>query len=316
MRAPFIPRSLLLVTLLTFGWAVAQEAVPVRAFERGATVYVEVTALARALGVVANTDANVLTWRGSGGPVTLFANSADALVHFPGDAGPTDVALAAPVLSLAGAWYVPLDTLPLFGVEVPVFAGRPEALPLGNGRTALLEYGVADAPARGAPVGDAPVDGAPADSAPAGGAPAFGTTGRASWEPAEEPLAGVRFFDGDGASLLLVDLALVPLAEPALTGDVDVAMDRAREAGGDHVLLLMVTAVAELPWDTRLVFEQDGRRLEVSTPYRMVIEEGEEGRVAPGSPVVGAVLLPPSFSLYRDMQVEWAGVQAVVRFRK
>ena len=310
MRAPFIPRSLLLVTLLTLGWAVAQETVPVRAFERGATVYVEVTALARALGVVANTDANVLTWRGSGGPVTLFADSADALVHFPGDAGPTDVALAAPVLSLSGAWYVPLDTLPLFGLEVPVFDGRIDLLPLSNGRTALLEYGVADAPAGGVTPATAPPGGQPVGSLP------LVTTGRASWEAAEEPLAGVRFFDGDGASLLLVDLALVPLAEPALTGDVDVAMDRARAAGGDHVLLLMVTAVADLQWDTRLFFEQDGRRLEVSTPYRVVIEEGEEGRVAPGSPVVGAVLLPPSFSLYRDMQVEWAGVQAVVRFRK
>src|SRR5690606_7392017 len=128
----------------------------------------------------------------------------------------------------------------------------------------------------GVPPSNGQTAGASIPGAQPSGAPTPGTTGRASWEAAEEPLAGVRFFDGDGASLLLVDLALVPLAEPALTGDVDVAMDRAREAGGDHVLLLMVTAVAELPWDPHLVFEQDGRRLEVSTPYRVVIEQGEE----------------------------------------
>ena len=32
--------------------------------------------------------------------------------------------------------------------------------------------------------------------------------------------------------------------------------------------------------------------------------------------MLGAVLLPPSFRLYREMRVEWAGAQAVVRFRK
>ena len=117
-------------------------------------------------------------------------------------------------------------------------------------------------------------------------------------------------------SVPLVVLALVPLAEPSLTREVDSAIDRAREAGGDHVLLLLVTAVDELPWDSTIRFEQDGRALEVSTPYRLLIEAGTEGAVSPGEPVLGAVLLPPAFSLYREMRVEWAGVSAVVRFRQ
>lgn len=319
MRARFTSFSLALILFLLAGAASAQGVVVASAFERGATTYVEVAALARAMGVVAHADGNVLTWRGTNGPATLFASSADALMHFPGDAGPTDVALAAPVLVVTGAWYVPLDTLPLFGIEVPPFGGRLERLPLGSGRELVLDYVSVEAETRSPSTIDAPGNASDADAGqtdPRPGAPTPGTTGRASWEPAEAPLAGVRFFDGDGVSLLLVDLALVPLAQPGLTGDVDRAMDRAQEAGSDHVLLMMVTAVADLAWSPVLVFEQDGRRMEVRTPYRMLLETGDESSVGPGSPVLGAVLLPPSFSLYREMRVEWAGAQAVVRFRK
>lgn len=311
MRAPFTTRSLALVLLLVLGSALAQGGGAVRAFERGATVYVEVAALARALGVVTQADRNVLTWRGPDGPVTLFADSADTLVHFPGDAGPTDVALAAPVLVPEGEWFVPLDALPLFGIQVPLFQVRPAGLATAAGQELTLEY-LAGPPG----TGEAPAEEPYPAVGESNGGHTPGTTGRASWEALEAPLAGVRFFDGDGVSLLLADLALVPLAAPALTGEVDGAMDKAREAGNDHVLLLMVNAVADLTWSPLLVFEQDGNRMEVRSPYRMLIEAGEEGLVSPSQPVLGAVLLPPSFSLYRDMAVEWAGSRAVVRFRK
>lgn len=315
MQPPFTVR-LLLALLLLLGTVMAQNSVGVRAFAAGPTVYVEVAGLARALGVVTQADANVLTWRGADGPTTLFADSADALVHFPGDAGATDVALAAPVRVVDGAWFVPLDALPLFGVEVPPFGDRPASLAAPSGREITIEY-LPNTPESEVPVEPAGVQ-EETNRTEAGtqARHTLGTTGRPSWEALEAPLAGVRFFDGDGVSLLLVDLALVPLAEPGLTADVDGAIDRAREAGSDHVLLLMVNAVADLTWSPVLVFEQDGRRMEVRSPYRMVLEAGEEGRVTPTQPVLGAVLLPPSFSLYRDLTVEWAGSRAVVRFRK
>lgn len=311
MRAPLTTRLLLALLLASLTPTYSQEAATVSAYEQGAGVYVEVTSLARALGVVVQQDGSALTWRGADGPIILFAGSPDALVQFPGDAGPTDVALAAPVQLRAGSWFVPLDALPLLGIQVPSFGGRPDYLTLPDGRQVALVYQPPGA--EGGSQGG--VDGAPPEAS-TDGTHVPGTTGRASWEPAEAPLAGVRFFDGDGVSLLLVDLALVPLAAPVLTGDVDDAIDRARAAGNDHVLLLMVTSVAELPWTARLVFTQDDRRIEVGPPYRMLIEAGTAGAASPGSPVIGAVLLPPSFSLYRDMLVEWAGVQAVVRFRK
>ena len=74
-------------------------------------------------------------------------------------------------------------------------------------------------------------------------------------------------------------------------------------------------AVAPLPWEPVLVFAQDGQRTEVSAPYRLLVEVGEPGTVAPASPVLGAVLLPPSYSLYHPIRVEWAGALAEVRFR-
>lgn len=315
MRAPFTVRLPLLL-LLALNVATAQNATTLRAFALEPTVYVEVAGLARALGVVIQADGDVLTWRGADGPTTLFAGSPDALVHFPGDAGPTDVALAAPVRVLDGAWFVPLDMAPLFGVEVPPFDGRPASLVMAGGRVLTLDY-LQAAPESGASSAPGVVPeqaGNGAGGAEAGHAP--GTTGRPSWEALEAPLAGVRFFDGEGVSLLLLDLALVPLAEPGLTADVDGVIDRAREAGSDHVLLLMVNAVADLAWNPVLVFEQDGRRMEVRSPYRMLLEAGEEGRVRPDEPVLGAVLLPSAFSLYKDLAVEWAGSRAVVRFRQ
>lgn len=286
-------------------------------------MYVEVAGLARALGVVAHADGNVLTWRGQDGPVTLFEGSPDAVAHFPGDSGPTDVALSAPVLALGSGWFVPLDALPLLGVQVPPFSGRPQTVDAAGGRTLRLGYVPAqDVGAAGAqaPPGtdSAQTNLAGAEGSETGSAAghAEGTTGRASWEPAPAPLAGVRFFDGEGVSLLLVDLALVPLAAPGLTDEVDRAIDQAREAGSDHVLMLMVTSVAPLPWVPVLVFEQDDRRLEVSAPYRLLIQEGDPDSVAPEAPVFGAVLLPSSFSLYRQMRVVWGNAEALVQFRK
>lgn len=295
--------ALLITALLgppgPLGYAAAQGSPQLPATSRGETVYLELQSLARALGVVTSADGDVLTWRGAGGPVTLFAGSPDALTQ--GAHGPTEVSLSAPVLMGAAAWYVPLDALPLLGVEVPGQTARPAQLALPDGRQLELGYVAA------AELGLAP-------SAAASAAPPP-IAGLASWEEVEAPLAGVRFFDGEGVSLLLVDLALVPLAAPELTSAVDRAVDRAQEAGSDHVLLLLVTALAERPWEARLTFEQEGRRLEIAAPYRLLVQEGG-ATVSPDAPAVAAVLLPPAFSLYRPMRVTWAGTEASVRFRR
>lgn len=309
MRAPLTSLHALCLTVLLAAFAAlpfasAQLGLSAKAFVLDEELYVEAAPLARALGVVVQLDDSVLTWRGPFGPVTMFASSATVLAQVPGRPGSTDVTLMAPVLDLDSGWFVPLDAFPLLGVEVPTDSMRPAQLDMPDGRSVELEYVTLES------VGLTPNRSSGVDAA------VVHYSGRASWEATEEPLVGVRFFDGDGVSLLLVDLALVPIARPELTADVDKVLEQARAAGSDHVLLLLVTAVAELPWNPALVFTQDDRRLEVRPPYRMLIESGDEGGVAPDAPVLGAVLLPNTFSLYRPMHVSWAGAQAEVRFRR
>lgn len=294
-------RALLLLLLwLVLGPACsgvkAQSVTELPAVQQGATTYLQVEALARALGVVATADGDSLTWRGPGGTVTLFAGSPDALVPVGSSADGGAVALAAPVLSISGGWYAPLDALPLLGVEVPPFSGRLESLPLG-GSALPLRY---QAPA---------AVGAAADRGTFAGA-------AAGAELVEPPLSGVRFFDGEGVSLLLLDLALVPLAHPSLTREVDLVLESVGRTGSDRVLLLIVTALEERVWEASLAFEQEGRRIEVRPPNRLVIAKGSEGTVTPAEPVVGAVLLPPTYSPYRELRVEWAGGAADVLLRK
>ncbi len=282
----------LLLILSLSASAFAQAPVTLPALQRGG-VSVDVPTLARAMGVVATEGGNVLTWRGPGGVVTLFAGSSDALVQQVGWAHAEDVSLSAPVIVQDSRWFVPLDALPLLGLDPPA-GPAPSAVALPDGRSLPLVFA----------------------APPAAPGPPAAALGRSGWEPAEAPLAGVRFFDGAGVSLLLVDLALVPLAAPQLTRDVDRVLDRVSEAGADHVLLLVVVAEHEAAWEPVLVFEQDGRRLEVRQPHRLLVELGEAGLVTPDAPAVGAVLLPPTFSLYRPLQVEWGGTAAEVRFRR
>lgn len=292
-RRAHLHRCLLLCAcLLGHQGALAQGAQVLPAMDRGGIIYLEAAPLALALGVVAVADGNVLTWRGEAAYTTLFSGSPDALSQ-PAGQGPQEVTLSAPVLQQGGGWFLPLDALPLLGVPVPDDPRRPSQLTLTSGLRLPLHYFLEDT-----------------------AAPAVITTGRASWEPAEPPLAGVRFFDGDGVSLLLLDLSLLPLAAPLLTGAVDQALVRAHQANDDHVLLLLVTALADRPWEARLLFQQEGRQLELAPPFRLLLQQGEADRVTPHLPVVGAVLLPPSFNLYKPLQVTWGGAAAEVRFRR
>src|SRR5690606_34617863 len=65
---------------------------------RGGFTYVEASSLAVALGHVVTADAATLPWRGAEGVVTFFAGSSEALLQHPGDGGPQEWSLGAPVL--------------------------------------------------------------------------------------------------------------------------------------------------------------------------------------------------------------------------
>ncbi|HRN17578.1 MAG: hypothetical protein WC972_05610 [Trueperaceae bacterium] len=287
--------TVLLVSLT--GPVLAQSGGAVRASSRSGTVFVELTDLARAAGVVATGSGDVFTYRGPLGVVTFFAGSSAGLQQRPGDGGPTEVSFSAPVIRTGEEWWAPLDALELLGVA-----------PDPTGVAVDLATGVRVALALEALPGSSPNDAAvqlEGDDA--------------AWEVGELA-AGVpvlRFFH-DGVGLTLVDLALLPLARPELTAQVDAALDDAWRQDGarDNLLLLQVTAVEESAWDNTLRFAQGSRELEVRYPYRLLLQVGSAETVAPDAPVAGVVLLPAGFDLYRPLRVEWAGVSAEVSFRR
>lgn len=307
------PRTWLLnviVFLLLMGQAPAQAQQPdsVPALLESATVYVAVEPLALALGVVATTNANSLTWRGQQGVVTFFEASPEALLQAANGGEPLEWSLSAPVRIVNQAWFVPLDAVQLLGLLLPDDLGAaPTALTLPGGREMRLDYGAV------VPQG--------ADSAAetAEGGATLGELGvlDPGWELADvaPALPALRFFTDDGVSLMLVDLVLVPLAFPELTRLVDEAADEAAAASGDQPLLLLVTALHATSWDARLRFVQGERTLEVDDPFRLLLRLGSSETVSPTEPAAGVVLLPPSFNLYRPLRVEWGDLSAEVTFR-
>ncbi len=288
--------TLLLAVLLSLPPMLAQSplaARSLRAARRGGTVYVELTTLARAIGAVATSDGAVLTFRGVKGVVTFFAGSSDALQQRPGDAGPEDVSLSAPVVLFGSDWWAPLPALDLVGVA-PV-AGDALVAPGGEEYQLALEAFPGAPPTPVAAGADSPWE---TDALP-GGVPVL------------------RFFDGD-VSLSLLDLALLPIARPDLTRSVDAVLDEAVEAAGagDNLLLLQVVALTDGSWEPALRFSQGDRELEVRYPYRLLVLGGAPDGVGPTQPVAGVVLLPAGFDLYAPLQVEWNGIPAVVTFRR
>lgn len=297
----------LALAALAFAWptpvAVAQPLhAGVLGLDVAGTRYVEAASLAVVLGDVVTAAGEVLTWRGPKGVVTFFLGSPQALLQAPGSGGPDEWTLSAPVRraapeELAGlarpppasqvaGWLLPLDAVQLLGVMAEADGTETTLRLPGGDRSAI-----AMPPARS----DTP----------------FGTS--AAWEVVE--LSGthaLRLFVGDQLSLLLLDLDLAPLAVPEATAAVDAAVAL---AGSDQVLLLLVSALEEMAWDSTLVFEQDGRVLEVRHPYRLKVYQGSSEVVAPDAPAAAVVLLPVGFSLYRPLNVSWAAVEATITFR-
>lgn len=266
--------------------------------------YVEAASLAVSMGDVATVDGEVLTWRGVQGVVTFFLGSSVALLQAPGSGGPDEHSLSATVRTIqaselarlsmqlpdhpAAGWLLPLDAVQLLGVANDEVGGL-SLLHLPNGATTGVQLPT--------PVADTP-------------RAAYG----ASWEAAE--IGGspaLRIYASDRLSLLLLDLDLAPLAFPDATAVVDAAAAR---IGVDHALLLVVSALDETAWESRLVFEQDGRVLEVRHPYRLRVYRGSAEVVTPDQAAAAVVMLPVSFSLYRPLKVTWAGVEATVTFRR
>ncbi|HZJ09798.1 MAG TPA: hypothetical protein VFD39_08895, partial [Trueperaceae bacterium] len=275
-----------------------------------------------ALGDVITRGDGVLAWHGAEGVVTFFAGSADALLQRPGNAGPDEWVLSAPVLDNASAlgWALPLDAVQLLGVAFAESGGELRLHSPAGETYRLVAVPEAAAPARARKGGDLADDslGAGGD---AGGGAAGGAAGGAGlaavadgWEmTAIDGVPALRFFAAPDKSLLLIDLDLAPLAFPEATAAIDEAV---ATMGSDNALLLVVSALSRQSWSSSLVFEQDGRSIEVRHPYRLRVFQGDPAMVGPAAGVAAVVLLPASFSLYRPLMVAWGAIDATVTFRR
>lgn len=273
-----------LLALLLAGSPVAAQQLP--GLRLNGVVYVQVAAVAHALGDIVTPSDGSLGWRDAAGTLTLFADSADGLWQPAGAARATAVALSAPARRRGGQWYVPVDALGMLGAR---FDGESLALP-GAGRHQLA---------------------LPAPPRPGAG-------GRSEIADLGHGVPALRLFaagagGADAAVVEIADLDLLPLVAPAGRGAIDAALDR---IGSDKPLLVAVSALQPVAWQAVFAFEQDGRRLEVRYPYRMHLLQGSSSRVAPGSPATAVVLLPAWFDLYRPIAVSWQGIHASITFRR
>lgn len=305
-----LPAALVAVLGVVLGVAPALGAVvhaqsgTVAGIRSSGTAYVDVAALAKASGEIVVEGERSLTWRAAGGVLTVFDGSPDGLLGTTASAAAgagaggaetaagastaEDVSFSAPVLVREGTWFVPVDALALVGLH---FGDGVVRLP--DGRLLTLELPPP-------PVAEA--------------------SGSSEIETLAHGVVALRFFAPSGAapihpgaSLMLTDLGLLSLVEPDQAAAIDAA---SRSIGTDKGLLLVVSSLHDERWEPSLRFSQDGREIEVRSPYRLKLVRGSVEVVGPDTPVTGVVLLPPSFTLYRPLHVTWQGMSAEVTFRR
>ena len=276
--------AVLLVWLCSLALA---ESLP--ALRLAGSTYVSLSDVARVLGFETSDAGQSLTVRAPGGVLVIFDRSPDILWQ-PAARGQLlagDLSLAAPIHRIEERWFVPLELLRLLDITV---AGEVVTLPSGAAYTLALPR---DPWAAG--------ESAQSEVAEVG----HNVTGLALYASGA---AGQ-----DSLSLLLVDAALLSLAFPEQQPAIDAFI-----GGLTHgrPLYFIVTAVVETPWETSLIFTQDGSSFAARYPFTVSVLEGEAGTVSPARPASGVVLLPDWLNLRRPITVSWGEVRGVIQFRR
>jgi hypothetical protein len=246
---------------------------------------VDAVALARQLGMVVSEDVNSLTLRSSKGVLTLFEESPDAIWQPRGAPAAGETSLSAPVMRTDDAWWLPVDALSFFGL---IFVdGRIEG-PDG------IELRLAFRP----------------EPRPAGRDGEVVDLGQG--------VPGLRLFAAGDAgpatqSMLLADAGLLGLAMPEERARFD---ELVRQAGRDHVLVVVVTAAVEGEWESAVTFSQGSVETQARHPFRLRLLDGDVALVGPQAPAIGVILLPESFNLREPMRVAWGAASASITFRR
>lgn len=276
--------AILLVWLCSLALA---ESLP--ALRLAGTTYVSLSEVAHLLGLETSDGGQNLTVRAPSGVLVIFDRSPD-IIWRPTARGQVlagDLSLAAPIQRIEGQWFVPLELLSLLGVKV---AGEVVTLP--NGAAYALAY--------------------PRDP--------WAAVGGAQSEVVElgNNVTGLALFASgaagqDSLSLLLLDVALLSLAFPEQQPAIDTFIGGLAHG---RPLFFIVTSVVETPWETSLIFTQDGSSFAARHPFGVSVLEGEAGTVSPARPASGVVLLPDWLNLRRPITVSWGEAQGVIQFRR
>lgn len=275
--------------LLALGSSAAQQ---VAASEFLGVRHFSVTDFARGLGTSATGFGNSVVVRTDFGILTLFTGERDYLWLPEGGTEPREYRAAVPVTEAAGHVWATMEILDTMGATV---SGVVVVLP---DRSRLVLTG--NLPAGGAAAASLPpFQRAPADS------------GSEVIELANGVRA-LRMTQGE-YSLLLVDLGLLGLAFPEQRGELD-----AISAGlaGRRPLYFVLSADSPAPAVLSFSVLQPGMNARLEPPDSVVIVQGSQLELAPGSPVSGVVLLPAATNLRGPLRVEWQQVTAEMIFRR
>lgn len=291
-RYSYLSLALLLVTLCgttLFGVGFAQpQSVP--GLRLAGTTYVSLSEVARLLGYSVSEDGNALTVRSDLGILTVFDGSPDALWQPNRSAMNTrdgDFILSAPVVQQGSVWFAPEELFPRFGVAV-----RGDELVLPGQQTVALSFPAAPS----------------------------STLQGDNWDAVAlgNNVYGLALYSSgslgpDTISLMMVDVGLLGLARPELQSELD---DIVRELPAGRPLYFVVTGLEPTPWQAEVTFQQGGQSVTLKAPARLSVLSGDTGRVGPGSPALGVMLLPEWVNLRQPLNVEWGGIRATFQFRR
>jgi hypothetical protein len=265
-----------LIISMVFGFPLSWAQISAR--QVAGVTYVSVSDLVGILGYSISESQSSLTIRSSNAVLILFADSPD--ISYAGN----EDTLSAPVLKQE-EWFAPDDVLSFLGLS-----GLGKTVTLPDGRTLTLEF----------------------PSVPTL------TSARSAVVDLGNSVDGLAFYapgtaGSETVSVLLLDVGLMSLAFP----EQQKVFDELREKfTSGKPIYVVVTALANSPWEPVFTLEQQGRVLEYRVPSSLTLLEGDASSVGPDTPVSGVFVLPDWVNMRDVITVSWSGITATMQFRR
>lgn len=246
--------------------------------------YLDVATMAQLLELSLHSEGDMLILQGRNNSLTLEPNSPDVIWREGSEL--ENISLGAPINRKHGTWYAPPELFYLYEVEF-----QNAALRFADGSS----YPLTPISASGSTV----------------------QAGRASIVELGNNVTGLSFYTSsndlsDGLSLMLVDIALISLADPEQRDAIDAFMADIREG---RPLYMIVSSLEPTEWESTLTFNQGTEQFVARYPLAISILSGSDASVSPSNPVIGVVILPQDFNLREPITVGWQGISQLMSFR-